>query len=301
MQWARQAGQHLLIFCAVLTVLVPVGIGVGHPSGLPRITLLPTADGATWLVEDGDGRRILIGGGDSDAALRALSERAPPWQQRIDMLVLPPPFRQHLPGATSIVQHASVQRIIELGGPGAKPPTRYDPWQLATLDRGHIPERLWSHAAIPLAGGAMLDLIAPDAPDGVPVRLPPRAPQTSARTRSKPAAADTGADAAQGAFVRLSNGRASVVVALGTPDDTLPGFGRLIGATMLVSPEDAGLMQRVSTLRPWSVVTVATGVGNDTSSIALRTLTVPAGSTLTFALDGAQVRTQGLSHPPIWA
>src|SRR5947209_7145654 len=79
--------------------------------------------------------------------------------------------------------------------PGAKPPQRYDPWQLATLDRGHIPERLWGHIAIPLARGATLDLIAPEAPSGIPLKLPAKAPKPTggARTSSVPADPETGA------------------------------------------------------------------------------------------------------------
>src|SRR3954452_23019128 len=150
--WARNA----LVFAAMLALSLAFGIGTNRPGGPAQITVLPTADGITYLIEDGDGRRIIVGGGAADGALRAFSERTMPWDRRIDLLVLPPPFRDHLPGATEIVRRADVKRVIELGGPGGKPPQRYDPWQLATLDRGHIPERLWGHAALPLAGGVTL-------------------------------------------------------------------------------------------------------------------------------------------------
>lgn len=300
MRAARGVGLHLLVFGLVLAVALPLGIGIGRPSGPPRVTLLPTDDGPTFLIEDGDGRRILIGGGETDAALRALSERTLPWQRRVDLLVLPPPFRQHLPGATALVRRTDIQRIIELGGPGTKPPARYDPWQLATLDRGRIPERLWSHAALALGGGAMLDLIAPDAPDGVPARLPGRPPRASSTTRAKPEPTGADAEAATGAFVRLTNGRTSILLALGAPDGAVPGFARLLGPTMLVASQSPALPTLVGAVRPWSLLALTTGAENGTDGLPTRTLAVPQGSALTLALDGDHVRVHGLPHPPAW-
>ena len=216
MQIVRAAGArwgwNALVFVVVLAVSLSLEVGLGRPTGPARITVLPTADGITYLIEDDDGRRIIVGGGATDGALRAFSERTPPWDRRVDLLVLPPPFRDHLPGATEIVRRTNVRRVIELGGPGGKPPQRYDPWQLATLDRGRIPERLWGHAAIPLARGVMLDLVAPEAPDGVPLKLPAKAPKPAGNGRSTAtsAAADPEADAASGGYLRLSNGSATL-------------------------------------------------------------------------------------------
>jgi hypothetical protein len=121
MRWVRAVGmarwgQNGLVFVTVLALSLSLGIGLGRPSGPARITVLPTADAITYLIEDDDGRRIIVGGGGSDAALRAFSERTLPWQRRVDLLVLPPPFRDHLPGATEIVRRTNVGRVIEMGG-----------------------------------------------------------------------------------------------------------------------------------------------------------------------------------------
>lgn len=186
MSWVRRLavspwGTNGVTFVVALALALPLSIGLNRPSGPARITVLPTADAVTYLIEDGDGRRIIVGGGASDGALRAFSERTRPWDRRLDLLVLPPPFRDHLPGATDIVRRTQTGRVIELGGPGTKPSDRYDPWQLATLDRGHIPERLWGHLSIPLARGVTLDLIA----TGHAGRRPPPAPHESAQTREQ--------------------------------------------------------------------------------------------------------------------
>ncbi|MCA1666800.1 MAG: hypothetical protein LC793_05240, partial [Thermomicrobia bacterium] len=204
MRWVRsQAARNALVFVTTLAVALSFGIGVTRPGGPARITVLPVGDAITYLIEDDDGRRIIVGGGGTDAALRAFSERTWPWERRVDMLVLPPPFRDHLGGATALVRRTNVGRVIELGGPGAKPPAPYDPWQLATLDRGHVPERLWGHALIPLAHGATLDLVAPDAPDGIPLKLPTKAPKPSRSSRAPPTPADPESGAASGGYLRL--------------------------------------------------------------------------------------------------
>lgn len=295
-------GRNVLVFVAVLALSLSLGIGLGRPSGPARITVLPTADAITYLIEDDDGRRIIVGGGGTDGALRAFSERSLPWERRVDLLVLPPPFREHLPGATDIVRRTSVERVIELGGPGAKPPQRYDPWQLATLDRGHIPERLWGHAAIPLARGVTLDLVAPDAPDGVPLTLPAKAPKpTGGRLLPTPALADPEAGVAPGGYLRLSNGAATLLVALGAPDTTLPGFERLIGPTLLVAPTATALPALVGAVRPWALVALFSGQEPDPGALPARTLIVPQGRGFTMLLDPRGIRLRDIPDIPAWA
>lgn len=294
--WVRFA----LVFGVVLAVTLPVGARLAEPSGPPRVTLLPTSDGISYLIEDGAGRRLLVGGGETDAALRALSERTAPWERRLDLLILPPPFRQHLPGATQIVRQTDVGRVFELGGPGAKPPTRYDPWQLATLDRGRVPERIWGHVAISLAGGT-LDIVAPDAPDGVPLKLsktPPKPPLAGSRPQPAP---DPEAGAATGGYLRLTNGAASILIALGTPDETYPGFARLVGPTLLIAAQTATRAGLPAQVRPWAMISIADGTGTDTEGLPARSLVVPQGRAFTALLDGDRIRLRGLPDTPAWA
>jgi len=298
--WSRGA-QNALVFVVVLAITLSFGIGVSRPTGPARITVLPVGDAITYLIEDDDGRRIIVGGGGTDAALRAFSERTWPWERRVDMLVLPPPFRDHLPGATELVRRTAVGRVIELGGPGAKPPARYDPWQLATLDRGHVPERLWGYATIPLACGATLDLIAPEAPDGIPLKLPAKAPKASRSSRVPQSPADPESGAASGGYLRLSNGGASLLIALGAPDATLPGFARLIGPTLLIAPNSPALPTLTGYVRPWALVDLFSGTEPDATTLPTRTLIVPQGQAFTMLLDPHGVRIQGIPDIPAWA
>lgn len=290
----------VLVFVAMLVVAGPAAWFAGQPGGLPRVTVLPTPDGPTYLIEDGAGRRVLLGGGEQNAALAAFADRTPPWDRRVDALVLPPPFVAHLPGATEIVRRAGVRRVIELGGPGQKPPQRYDPWQLATLDRGRVPERLWGHAALPLAG-ATLDLVAPTAPDGVPLRLPTRAPKPDSTTRAKPTGPATSeADAAPGAYARLSNGRATVLLALGTPGEAVPGFARLRGPAFLVASPSPALPALVVATQPHALLTFADAAAPDPAVAHPHALVVPRGVAVTLRLDGDAVRVEGVANLPAW-
>ena len=302
MRWVRSPWtQNALAFVAVLAVALSFGIGLSRPTGPARITVLPVGDAITFLIEDDDGRRIIVGGGGTDAAVRAFSERTWPWDRRVDMLVLPPPFRDHLPGATDIIQRAMVGRVVELGGPGAKPPARYDPWQLATLNRGRIPERLWGHATIPLARGATLDLIAPEAPDGIPLKLPAKAPKPIGSARAPQPPADPESGAATGGYLRLSNGQSSLLVALGAPDATLPGFARLIGPTLFVAPNSPSLPTLTGYVRPWALVALFSGPAPDATTLPSRTLIVPQGQPFTMLLDPHGVRIQNIPNAPAWA
>ena len=306
MRWVRRLAvspwsTNGVTFVVALALVLPLSIGLNRPAGPARITVLPTADAVTYLIEDGDGRRIIVGGGASDGALRAFSERTRPWDRRLDLLVLPPPFRDHLPGATDIVRRTQTGRVIELGGPGTKSSDRYDPWQLATLDRGHIPERLWGHLSIPLARGVTLDLIAPDAPDGVPFQFPAKAPKPVSTTRTPPPAANPEANVASGGYLRLTNGTTSILLALGAPDATLPGFARLIGPTLLVAPATPTLPALSGYVRPWALVAIASGVGPDNAGLPARTLTVPQGHGFTVLLEANTVRIQNIPELPAWA
>jgi hypothetical protein len=294
--WTRGA----IVFVALLAVLLPLGSRLTAASGPPRVTLLPTTDGISWLIEDGAGRRIIVGGGETDSALRALSERTKPWERRVDLLVLPPPFRQHLPGATEIVRHTDITRIFEIGGPGEKPPARYDPWQLATIDRGHVPERIWGHLSVPLMG-ATLDLVAPEAPDGVPLKLPASPPKPPAPgSRPSPAIVPESA-AATGGYLRLSNGGTSVLIALGTPDETFPGFARLVGPTLLIAPQTSTRTGLTAQVRPWATIAIADGTGPDTTGLPERALVIPQGRTFTVLLEGGHLRLRDIPETPAWA
>jgi Predicted hydrolase (metallo-beta-lactamase superfamily) len=89
--------------------------------GTTRITVLDVGQGDSILVEGGQGGRMLIDGGpDPDRLLIELDRRLPPWDRRIDILVLTHPHEDHVAGLALLLERYRVGRIYETGmrGPG---------------------------------------------------------------------------------------------------------------------------------------------------------------------------------------
>ena len=91
--------------------------------GTTRITVLDVGQGDSILVEGGRGGRMLIDGGpDPDRLLVELDRRLPPWDRRIDILVLTHPHEDHVAG------HAAPPRALpdrpDLRDRDARPGTR---------------------------------------------------------------------------------------------------------------------------------------------------------------------------------
>ena len=107
---------------ALAASLVGTAIVLVHrPDGRTRITVLDVGQGDGILVEGGRGGRLLVDGGpDPDRLLVALDERLPPWDRRIDAVVLTHPHEDHVAGLALLLQRYRVGRVFEPGmrGPG---------------------------------------------------------------------------------------------------------------------------------------------------------------------------------------
>jgi competence protein ComEC len=107
----------------VLAVAVgTLGLAAAHRAdGTTRITVLDVGQGDSILVEGGGGGRMLIDGGpDPDRLLVELDRRLPPWDRRIDILVLTHPHEDHVAGLPLLLERYRIGRIYETGmrGPG---------------------------------------------------------------------------------------------------------------------------------------------------------------------------------------
>ncbi len=75
-----------------------------RPDGRIHITVLDVGQGDAILVEGDRGGRMLIDGGpDPDRLIVELDARIPPWDRRIDVLILSHPHEDHaggLPGSS---------------------------------------------------------------------------------------------------------------------------------------------------------------------------------------------------------
>ena len=92
-----------------------------RPASSPRVSILDVGQGDAILVEGSRGGRLLIDGGpDPDRLLVALDRRIPPWDRRIDALVLSHPHEDHVAGLALLLERYHVTRVFEPGmrGPG---------------------------------------------------------------------------------------------------------------------------------------------------------------------------------------
>ena len=101
---------------------VAFAVSLAHrPDGLVRVVVLDVGQGDGILVEGGRGGRLLVDGGpDPGRLLIALDERLPPWDRRVDILVLTHPHEDHVAGLASLLSRYRIGRVYEPGmvGPG---------------------------------------------------------------------------------------------------------------------------------------------------------------------------------------
>ena len=119
---------------ALGVAIVGLGLAVAHrPDGIARVVVIDVGQGDAILVEGGQGGRLLVDGGpDPGRLLVALDERLPPWDRRIDAIVLTHPHEDHVAGLLLVLERYRVDRVYEPGmlGPGPG----YAAWQAALDD-----------------------------------------------------------------------------------------------------------------------------------------------------------------------
>ena len=106
----------------------------------PDISVLDVGQGDAILVEGSRGGRLLIDGGpDPDRLLVRLDARIPPWDRRIDAVILSHPHEDHVAGLALLLERYHVARVFEPGMRGPGP--GYAAW-LRDLARPGAPVRL---------------------------------------------------------------------------------------------------------------------------------------------------------------
>jgi competence protein ComEC len=126
-----------IALAAASTALVLVA--AYRPDGVTRITVLDVGQGDAILVEGSRGGRMLVDGGpDPDRLLVELDRRLPPWDRRLDLLVLTHPHEDHVAGLAMLLERYRVGRVFEGGMRGPGP--GYAAWATA-LARSGAPRR----------------------------------------------------------------------------------------------------------------------------------------------------------------
>jgi competence protein ComEC len=132
----RSMPMRLASASLVVAVAVAGAVAIMRPAGVARVTVLDVGQGDAILVEGSRGGRLLVDGGpDPDRLLVELDRRLPPWDRRLDMVVLSHPHEDHVAGLALLLDRYRVGRVLEPGmrGPG--------PGYAAWLDRVGEPGR----------------------------------------------------------------------------------------------------------------------------------------------------------------
>lgn len=111
-----------LVAGSLAAAVVALAVAIVHrPDGIARLIVLDVGQGDAILLEGQRGGRLLVDGGpDPGRLLVALDEELPPWDRRIDVVVLSHPHEDHAAGLAALLGRYAVQRVLEPGmlGPG---------------------------------------------------------------------------------------------------------------------------------------------------------------------------------------
>ncbi len=136
---AKRLGRAATLALAA-SVVVTGGVIAVRPPGIARVIVLDVGQGDAILVEGRDGGRLLIDGGpDPDRLLVVLDGHVPPWDRRIDAVILTHPHEDHVAGLALLLDRYRVAKVFEPGMRGPGP--GYAAWA-DRLDRPQAPARL---------------------------------------------------------------------------------------------------------------------------------------------------------------
>ncbi len=166
----RQSHRPRVAAIGLVAATIGLALVVVHrPDGIARVVVLDVGQGDGILVEGGRGGRMVVDGGpDPGRLLIALDERLPPWDRRIDILVLTHPHEDHVAGLALLLERYAVGRVYEPGMIGVGP--GYRAWGEVLAAGRTLRGRLSTGDRLAL-DGIQLRVLWPD-----PLRVPERPP-----------------------------------------------------------------------------------------------------------------------------
>jgi competence protein ComEC len=170
--WPRlRADRHSRVGAlAIALVVVALTLAAANqPDGRDHLTVLDVGQGDAILIETGRGGRVLVDAGpDPDRLLVALGDRLPPWDRRLDLVILTHPHEDHVAGFPLLLERYRIGRLFESGMRGPGP--AYRALAAGLLAHGSRIERLAAGDRLAI-DGIRLSVLWPDA--GAVPREPP--------------------------------------------------------------------------------------------------------------------------------
>lgn len=118
----RPVGLRLASGALIVVVAVTGGVVASRGGGVARVTVLDIGQGDAILIEGSRGGRLLVDGGpDPERLLIELDRRIPPWDRRIDAIVLSHPHEDHVAGLALLLDRYRVTAVFEAGTRGLGP------------------------------------------------------------------------------------------------------------------------------------------------------------------------------------
>ncbi len=114
-------GARALLVALLVAVTIGSAAIVDAATRETRLVVLDIGQGDAILLESHTGARMLVDGGpDPQRLLVELDARIPPWDRRIDIVVLTHPHEDHVAGLAGLLDRYLVRHVYELGmhGPG---------------------------------------------------------------------------------------------------------------------------------------------------------------------------------------
>jgi competence protein ComEC len=129
-------------------------VAAARPDGRLHVSILDVGQGDAILLAGSSGGRILVDTGpDPERLLPQLDARVPPWDRRLDLLVLTHPHEDHVGGAAVLLRRYRVARVAEPGMRGSGPG-----WGALTAElarQGRTTERLAAGGRLGLDGATV--------------------------------------------------------------------------------------------------------------------------------------------------
>lgn len=136
-----------------------------RPDGLLHLYQLDVGQGDAILVVSPEGRRMLVDGGPSPSALLdALGRRLPPWDRRLDLVVLTHPDADHVGGLPALLERYAIGSILDPELPAESPDAGAWAQALAESDAGHLRASAGGRILLDATAGVSAELLWPPEP-----------------------------------------------------------------------------------------------------------------------------------------